>query len=359
LRFAVRRLGIPEASPRSHRMPCGDVPGRVHVSVQRVSAGHAAEQGLALAAACCDVPARRATLARVRGTYFLHPAGGLVLQAADQQAPPRSHDFPVETGLGPHVPARLPDRAPGGAGHDPDLEILDTDHVEPPCDVRRGLLAPVLADVRTAGLEPGSRVPDPLAAFRAALTLASFRSSRRSRTRCGARRPGQCSSSPVDRAALTATPRSTPTLSPVPGPLTGFGRTANATCQRPARSSFTRNDFTSCGTCRDQRNRTHPALGTRTSPMFRLSRRTCPGLTWTMRNPSSRPAFRHDGRRCVPHVPGVRAMTQERRFLGIRWHQPVSGHAVTVAAGYDIPPRSEGHQVPSRPEGQGTLWRYW
>src|SRR5690349_17932053 len=47
-------------------MPCGDIPGRVHVSIVGVSAGHAAEQGLALAAARCGVPARRAALARVR-----------------------------------------------------------------------------------------------------------------------------------------------------------------------------------------------------------------------------------------------------------------------------------------------------
>jgi hypothetical protein len=31
LRFAVHRLGIPEASPRSHRMPCGDIHSGVHV----------------------------------------------------------------------------------------------------------------------------------------------------------------------------------------------------------------------------------------------------------------------------------------------------------------------------------------
>jgi len=90
LRFAVHGPGILVASPRSHRMPCGDVPGRVHVSVAGVSAGHAAEQGLALAAARCDVPARRAPLARVRGLDLLDPARGLVFQPADQQ-PPEPH----------------------------------------------------------------------------------------------------------------------------------------------------------------------------------------------------------------------------------------------------------------------------
>jgi hypothetical protein len=91
---------------------------------------------------------------------------------------------------------------------------------------------------------------------------ASFRSSRRRRVRSGAVRPGACSSSPVDRAAETATPRSMPTTSPLPGAGTGAGMAAKATCQRPARSIVTRYDFTPGGTGRDQRNRTHPAFGT-------------------------------------------------------------------------------------------------
>ena len=53
--------------------------------------------------------------------------------------------------------------------------------------------------------------------------------------------------SPVERAALTVTPRSIPTTSPVPGPWTGSGMTANATCQRAARSRVTRNDRASAG----------------------------------------------------------------------------------------------------------------
>ena len=54
--------------------------------------------------------------------------------------------------------------------------------------------------------------------------------------------------------------RSMPTIRPVPGALMGPGIAAKATCQRPARSSFTRKDLAG-GTVRDQRNRTHPALG--------------------------------------------------------------------------------------------------
>jgi hypothetical protein len=53
-------------------------------------------------------------------------------------------------------------------------------------------------------------------------------------------RPGACSSSPVDKAAETITPRSIPTVCPLPGAGTGSGRAAKATCQRPARSQVTR-----------------------------------------------------------------------------------------------------------------------
>ena len=103
MRFAVRRPGTPEASPRSHGVPRRDVDCRVHVSVAGEAAGGAAEKGLAPAAFRCDVPARRAALARERGWYSLDPAGCLVLQAADQQAPARTADPPVQPGLLPRV----------------------------------------------------------------------------------------------------------------------------------------------------------------------------------------------------------------------------------------------------------------
>jgi hypothetical protein len=49
--------------------------------------------------------------------------------------------------------------------------------------------------------------------------------------------------SPVDNATATATPRSTPTTAPTPGAGIGSGITANAICQRPARSPVMRCDF--------------------------------------------------------------------------------------------------------------------
>jgi hypothetical protein len=73
---------------------------------------------------------------------------------------------------------------------------------------------------------------------------------------------GMFSSSPAESAALTATPRSRPTTSPVPvpGPGIGAGTAANAMCLFPARSRVTRHDFTPPGVGRDRLNRTRPAL---------------------------------------------------------------------------------------------------
>jgi hypothetical protein len=88
LRFAVHRPGRPVASPRSHGVPRRDVPGRIHVSMARVSAGRAHEARLALTRPRVHLPARRATLARKRGVAFLHSAGSFLLQAAHQQPPP-------------------------------------------------------------------------------------------------------------------------------------------------------------------------------------------------------------------------------------------------------------------------------
>ncbi len=174
MRFAVHWPGSPVASPRSHRMPCGDIPGCVHVSVQGVSAGHATEQGLALAAARCDMPAGRAPLARVRGTNLLHPTGGLVFQAADQQTPPLGEDAPVQPGFLPHILAWFSDGTPCRAGHLSDLQILDADHVEAPGYTRRCLFAPVLTDVRGAGLKPGGSMSYPRTALRAAVSPGQF-----------------------------------------------------------------------------------------------------------------------------------------------------------------------------------------
>src|SRR6266700_5384963 len=155
VRFAVHRPGCPVASPRSHGVPRRDVDGRVHIRVAGETAGRAPEPRLALTRVPVHLPARRAPLAREHGSDLLHPAGGLVLQAADQQAPPRTQDAPVQPGLLPDVPAWALPRAPRRPGHLRDLQVLDPDQVEPAREVRAGLLRPVLTPVRLAGLQPG------------------------------------------------------------------------------------------------------------------------------------------------------------------------------------------------------------
>src|SRR5882672_3017122 len=83
LRFAVHGPPGGVASPRFHGVPRRDVACRVHVGVAGELAGRAAEEGLALAVLRCDVPARRAALARERGWYLLDSSGCLVVKALD------------------------------------------------------------------------------------------------------------------------------------------------------------------------------------------------------------------------------------------------------------------------------------
>ena len=136
-------------------MPRRDVLGRVHVSVERATAGHTDKEGLALATLCCDVPARATTLARERGIDLLHPARRLVLQSAHQQPPAGPHDLPVEPGFLPHAPARFGDGAPSRASHVLDAYVFNTDHVEAAREIGGGLLGPVLAQVRIVCFQPG------------------------------------------------------------------------------------------------------------------------------------------------------------------------------------------------------------
>ena len=117
MRFAVQGPGCPVASPRSHGVPRRDVEGRVHISVAGVSAGGAPEGGLALARLRVHVPARRAALAGERGSNLFYPPGRLVLQAADQQAPSRGQDAPIQACLLADVPARGIPGSSRGPGH--------------------------------------------------------------------------------------------------------------------------------------------------------------------------------------------------------------------------------------------------
>jgi hypothetical protein len=151
LRFAVHWPGNPVASPRFHSVPRRDITCRVNVSVTGETAGHTSEEGLALAALRCDVPARRATLARVRGWYSFDPSWGLVLKPLYEPTPARPKNSSVQASFLADIPAWRfwsPLRRPG---HAPDVKVLDTNHIEPACQISAGLLAPVLPSRRIAG----------------------------------------------------------------------------------------------------------------------------------------------------------------------------------------------------------------
>ena len=172
--FAVHWPGSPVASPRSHGVPRRDVNGRIHVGVAGVSAGGAPEGGLALARLRIHLPARRAPLARERGTNLLHSAWSLLLQSTYQNSPARPQDFAVKSGLGANVPTWVQRCALGSARHIHDSEVFNPDHVKPPGDVGAGLLGPVLPPVGLASTQGGDRMLDPHAAVRPAPRLGQF-----------------------------------------------------------------------------------------------------------------------------------------------------------------------------------------
>jgi hypothetical protein len=241
LRFTVRRPASAEVSPCCHRPSGGDVACSVDVGVARPRiAGVTLESRLALAVPGSDVPARGASLRRVRGRDLLDPTVSLVLQTRGKQTPSASSDATVEPALLRDPLARLLDAAPRAAGHRIDIEGLDPDRVEAPRDVSGGLFDPVLTPISLTRIDAGDRQlrassPREPHCARASRCCNTFNRVASPRLRSGA-----CSSSPVDNAADTTTPRSIPTTLPSPGPAIGSGTYANAICQRPARSRVTR-----------------------------------------------------------------------------------------------------------------------
>jgi hypothetical protein len=155
LRFAVHRPGNPVASPRSHRMPCGNVLSSVHIRVTGKGAGGTAEDCLALARLPIHVPTSAAALARERSIDLLNSADCLLVQTANQQTPAGREDLPVQ-------PSLLGGTAPGPVGsalgtpsHFADMQLLDADHVEATRQISADLLAPILADVCFPRPQPG------------------------------------------------------------------------------------------------------------------------------------------------------------------------------------------------------------
>jgi hypothetical protein len=113
------------------------------------------EGGLALARPSVDLPARRASLARERWINLLDPARGLLFKPLDEQAPAGLLDAPIQSCLCRDVPSRLLGRAPSGAGHALDVQILDADNVEPPREACGDLLAPVFPSTSLPSLHAG------------------------------------------------------------------------------------------------------------------------------------------------------------------------------------------------------------
>ena len=175
MRFALRR----DLYRRLSACPDGpsgrDIDCRIDIRVGLMPAGHAPEDRLALAVLRHAMPADTAGLRRIRRIHFLDPPRGLVLQPTDQAAPA--------------IGQRCPDSGPLWHGA-----------------VRQ--------------LPPG-RSGSGFGLGRLVICRCLSRTCSRSDSL------GHARSSPVDNAADTVTPRSTPTTSPVPGARIGSGMTAH------------------------------------------------------------------------------------------------------------------------------------
>ncbi len=165
LRFTVRRPPIGEVSPCCHRPSGGDVACGVDVGVAPAgSAGFALEDRLALAVFGSDVPARGASLRRIRGRDLLDPTISLVLQTRGEQSPAAAPDGPVQSAFLSNANTGLLDSSPRAAGHRPHVKGFDPDRVESARNVSGGFFDPVLAPIDLTGLQfrdrPfGSRAP--------------------------------------------------------------------------------------------------------------------------------------------------------------------------------------------------------
>ena len=241
MRFTVRRPPTGEVSPCGHRPPGGDVACSVHVGVARpCGAGFALENRLALTISGSDVPARGASLRRVRGRDLLDPTVSLMLQTRGQQTPTAPADGPVKAALLGNAHARLL-QVPRA-----DRVIARTSRASIRIVSKRRAMSVVTFSIQSLRRSASHALISAIARFVRArrleprLARASRCCSTFNRLASPRVRPGTCNRSPVDSAADTATPRSIPTTLPSPGPVMGPGTWANAICQRPARSRVTR-----------------------------------------------------------------------------------------------------------------------
>ncbi len=148
MRFRVRRLPSGEVSPCGHRPSGGDVACSVDVGVAPSSgAGFALENRLALTVPRSDVPARGASLRRVRGRNLFDPTVSLVLQTRGQKAPTAPADSSVQPAFLSNTHTGLLDSSARSADHRTHVEGFDADRVEATREVSGDFFDPVLAPV--------------------------------------------------------------------------------------------------------------------------------------------------------------------------------------------------------------------
>ena len=182
--FTVHRPPCGEVSLCWYRPSGGDVAGRVHVGVARPRiASDAREDRLALAVFGRDVPAGGASLRRVRGGDPFEAARSLVVEPGNQPTPPLTTNGAIEAPLLRNPNTRLVNRAAGRAGHRAHVERLDSNGVEPVCQIGCGLLDPVAPAVGFARFKSRDGQPGARSAVGAPSRRARHCCSRRSRIR--------------------------------------------------------------------------------------------------------------------------------------------------------------------------------
>src|SRR6516164_2704759 len=100
---------------------------------------------------------------------------------------------------------------------------------------------------------------------------------------------------------------------------------------------------------RRRASRPQLALGTLTSPQWRLSLRTSRWVRWTIRNPLSRLALRQRGRRCVPAKKFAIACLWSRTACCCTITLPAASHGLPVRALVSCRQRSAKPGTFSRP----------
>ena len=341
------------------------------------------------------------------GLIFSIRPNALFSSPADQQAPRAGEDRPVEPGFLPDVLAGCADCPLGRAGHIPNSQIFDADHVKPPGKVGGSLLSPVTAPVTLAGsqlrdgqsdvsaaigtvLRPGHAPLQPQQPLPFALTQFGCAEEFAGQQRCGdghaavdnydvpcSRRvdrwwdsgegdmpsPGRITSHPAGLHVLwyRAGPAERdqahlryphlPCVPRRPANVTGFEVDNAESLITPGLPP--RRPLVGPGEV------VRHSLGVilkrlllddhRSSRQPRIVRAgfgelsAAPGKRW--HSAATGPVVRFLFHAQVPHEPGVGAMFQQGLLLGRSWPKPIPGHGNTLEVRYDIS-RPERGRVP-------------